>query len=231
MADYTYPLRVLRHEFAKQVVESEYMPRNIIASMVAGVVLTTGSIYYMVDERTDDITSSPSVMSDINNRLTSLKEQKAELLMSKNDIADYIMKGINTDELEIDFANQSSAFKTASQDFFNVILAKTEKISEENAEVLINDFATNVREDLKPRGDIGFLHECQASSDVEDPSRTLSTMADDVQACMADSNTNKSTMVFGLLGLLAPIFIRPNENEKLKKWAQQKPRRNNRNVY
>ncbi len=232
MSDYTYPLRVLRHKFAERAVNRDYMGRNLLTSMVIAGTLAIGTSYYMIDETPDNITSSNSVMEAMDTRLANLKLQKQKLLENNQTIADYKLDGKDTTNLELLHSKQSDAFNANTSDLLNIAFSGTQGVSEQKLEAFFNDYSSNIKELNK--FDAAFIHECQAESISENPSRSLNNMSRDVKACLIQAKKDKGISVFGMLAMFIPLFINaPSDSKTLHKWAKEKPkkRKNGHNPY
>lgn len=239
MADRSYPFRVLRHKFAKQVSykhtseDQDFFNGLVSAVLFAGIGFC-GS-YAVLDE--DPSTTMPEngaeTYSLMENAITDLQEQKRSLITSENSAHHQALVALGSEAEAAPATLTSAQFDQNAKTVLESILVAGQDVSEQGVESLLSTFDEKIMSTEHvldyELGEMSYLHECHAASLTEDPNRNLSETAQDVAACTVDEQ--KSSAAFSLFGLFLFIpgiftMMGVSRSSRLREWAEKEPKRN-----
>jgi len=239
MADSSYPLRVLRHKFAKQVSykhtseDQDFFNGFISAVLFAGVGFF--GTYAVLDEdpNTAMPESSAETYSLMETAITDLQEQKRSLITSENSAHHQALVALGSEAEAEPATLTSTQFDQNAKTVLESILVAGQDVSEQGVENLLSAFDEKIMSTEHvldyELGEISYLHECHAASLSEDPNRNLSETAQDVAACTVDKHKRSfAHSLFGILLLIPGIFtmMRVSRTSRMREWAEKEPKRN-----
>ncbi len=236
--DIGYKLRLLRHNFAKGVVEK----RSIVTPTKVGLLsafVAVGGIYASAERMEDNIQTehAPEAMELIDSKITSLLEQKNSIddIRKAKTLLEFSPSELTMDQLESQESSAVYSFNYRAKETLRYILSN-KHMSETQISDAWHRFADEVDEPenidslyFSNDYDFGFVKECKADATSYSSAISDAVIATEIDNCLTYEHGTDDKVLPAVLGVHAFFMAIPAmlvlDGKNMKEWAREKPTR------